>query len=47
VPEVKAAMENGRRLKELISEAGLHYTQALKETLKRRASETAGKDNDA
>jgi hypothetical protein len=47
VPEVKAAMENGRRLKELISEAGLRYTQALKETRKRRASETAGKDSDA
>ena len=47
VPEVKAAVENGRRLKELISEAGLRYTQALKETRKRRASETAGKDSDA
>ena len=47
VPEVKAAMENGRRLKELISEAGLRYTQALKETRKRRASETTGKDSDA
>jgi hypothetical protein len=47
VPEVKAAMENGRRLKELISEAGLRYTQALKETRKRRVSETAGKDSDA
>ena len=47
VPEVKAAIENGRRLKELISEAGLRYTQALKETRKRRASETAGKDSDA
>jgi hypothetical protein len=47
VPEVEAAIENGRRLKELISEAGLRYTQALKETHKRRASETAGKDSDA
>jgi hypothetical protein len=37
VPEVRAAMENGRRLKELISEAGLGYTQALKEERKRRA----------
>jgi hypothetical protein len=37
VPEVRAAMENGRRLKELISEAGLRYTQALKEERKRRA----------
>jgi hypothetical protein len=37
VPEVRAAMENGRRLKELISEAGLRYTQALKEEHKRQA----------
>ena len=37
VPEVRAAMENGRRLKELISEAGLRYTEALKEERKRRA----------
>ena len=37
VPEVRAAMENGRRLKELISEAGLRYTQALKEERKRQA----------
>lgn len=37
VPEVKAAMENGRRLKELISEAGLRYTQALKAERRRRA----------
>ena len=36
VPEVRAAMENGRRLKELISEAGLRYTQALKDDRKRR-----------
>lgn len=36
VPEVKAAMENGRRLKELISEAGLRYTQALKTERRRR-----------
>ena len=37
VPEVRTALENGRRLKELISEAGLRYTQALKEKRKRRA----------
>jgi len=37
VPEVRAAMENGRRLKELIGEAGLRYTQALKEERKRQA----------
>jgi hypothetical protein len=37
VPEVRAAMENGRRLKELISEAGLRYTQALKEERKQQA----------
>ena len=32
----RAAIENGRRLKELISEAGLRYTQALKDERKRR-----------
>jgi hypothetical protein len=37
VPEVRAAMENGRRLMELIGEAGLRYTQALKEERKRQA----------
>jgi hypothetical protein len=37
VPELRAAMENGRRLKELIGEAGLRYTQALKEQRKRQA----------
>jgi len=30
-------MENGRRLKELIGDAGLRYTQALKEERKRQA----------
>ena len=45
VPEVRAAMENGRRLKELISYAGLRcYTGVQKEKRKRRASETTGKD---
>jgi hypothetical protein len=39
VPEVRVAMENGRRLKELISEAGLRYTQALKEQRKGRKTE--------
>lgn len=42
VPEVRAAIENGRRLKELISEAGLRYTQALKEERKRRTRTTEG-----
>ena len=37
VPEVRAAMESGRRLKELIGEAGLRYTQVLKEERKRQA----------
>jgi uncharacterized protein DUF6788 len=37
VPELRAAMENGRRLKELVGEAGLRYTQALKEERKRQA----------
>lgn len=30
VPEVSEAIANGRRLQELLSEAGLRYTQALK-----------------
>ena len=47
VPEVRAAMENGRRLKDLISEAGLRYTQALKEERKRRIRKSEGEDSDA
>lgn len=47
VPEVRAAIENGRRLKELISEAGLRYTQALKEERNRQNQESEGEDNDA
>jgi hypothetical protein len=47
VPEVRAAIENGRRLKELISEAGLRYTQALKEERNRQNQEREGEDNDA
>jgi hypothetical protein len=30
VPEVRDAIANGRRLQDLISEAGVRYTQALK-----------------
>jgi len=30
VPEVREAIANGRRVQELISEAGVRYTQALK-----------------
>lgn len=37
VPQVEAALENGRRLRDLISETGLRYTQALKEERKIRA----------
>ena len=47
VPEVRVAMENGRRLKELISEAGLRYTQALKEARKRQPRKREGEDSDA
>jgi hypothetical protein len=36
VPEISAAIANGQRLQELLSEAGLRYTQALKENRKRR-----------
>lgn len=31
VPEVSEAIANGQRMQELLSEAGLRYTQALKE----------------
>ncbi len=47
VPEVQAAMENGRRLKELISEAGLRYTKALKDERKRQSQTSEGADDDA
>ena len=30
VPEVQAALENGRRLQQLMNEAGLRYVRALK-----------------
>jgi hypothetical protein len=30
VPEVRKALANGRRLQELMSEAGVRYTHALK-----------------
>jgi hypothetical protein len=30
VPEVQAALENGRRLQQLMNEAGIRYVQALK-----------------
>lgn len=47
VPEVRAAVENGRQLKELISEAGLRYTQALKEERKRQARKAECEESDA
>lgn len=31
VPEIRAAIENGRALQELINEAGLRYVKALKD----------------
>ena len=46
-PEVRVAIENGRRLKELISEAGLRYTQALKEERNRQTHKSEGEDTDA
>jgi hypothetical protein len=30
VPEVRAAIQNGRRLQEFINEAGVRYVKALK-----------------
>jgi hypothetical protein len=47
VPEVRAAIENGRHLKELIGEAGLRYAQALKEERKRQTRKSEGEDSDA
>lgn len=47
VPEIQAAVENGRRLKELISEAGLRYTQALKDERKRQSQTGEGANDDA
>jgi hypothetical protein len=46
VPEVRAALENGRRLKDLISEAGLRYTHALKDERKLQSRTRKG-DGDA
>jgi len=47
VPEVRGAIENGRRLKELIGEAGLRYTKALKEERNRQNRKSEGEDSDA
>jgi hypothetical protein len=38
VPEIRTALENGRQLKELMSEAGVRYAQALKDQRKARLS---------
>lgn len=35
VPEISRAIANGQRMQELLSEAGLRYTQALKEKRKK------------
>jgi hypothetical protein len=40
VPEVQAALENGRRLQQLMNEAGLRYVRALK----RGRTDNRGKD---
>jgi hypothetical protein len=37
VPEVREAIANGRRVQDLVSEAGLRYTRALK-AKRRKAS---------
>lgn len=36
VPKVRAAIQNGRQLQELINEAGVRYVKALKEQRSRR-----------
>jgi hypothetical protein len=38
VPEISAAIANGQRVQELLSEAGVRFTQALKESRKREKS---------
>jgi hypothetical protein len=42
VPEIQTALENGRRLKDLISEAGLRYTHVLKDERKLRSRKGDG-----
>lgn len=42
VPQVQAALENGRRLKDLMSEAGLRYTHALKDERKLQSRKGKG-----
>ena len=39
VPEIRAAIENGRMLQELINEAGLRYVKALKNRQRGRSGE--------
>ena|SRR5437899_2470429 len=39
VPEISAAIANGQRVQKLLSEAGVRYTQALKESRKREKSQ--------
>ena len=39
VPEVSTAIANGQRVQELLSEAAVRYTQALKENRKREKSQ--------
>ncbi|MGA7415394.1 MAG: DUF6788 family protein [Bryobacteraceae bacterium] len=39
VPQISEAIANGQRLQELLSEAALRYTQALKEKRKRETRE--------
>jgi hypothetical protein len=36
VPKISAAIANGQRVQELLSEAGVRFTQALKESRKRK-----------
>src|SRR5437868_716276 len=38
VPEISAAIANGHRVQELLSEAGVRFTQALKESRKQEKS---------
>jgi hypothetical protein len=47
VPEIQLALENGRRLRDLIAEAGVRYTRALKDERKSRLLRERKGESDA
>jgi hypothetical protein len=46
VPDIQAALENGRLLKDLVSEAGVRYTHELKEKRQSRLSQESKERRD-